>query len=34
VQTGNGFAACLALLLVVGAGNAIGWWRVRRRERA
>ena len=34
VQTGNGFGLCLLLLLLVGIGNAVAWWRVRRRQRA
>jgi hypothetical protein len=30
VQTGNGFLTCLAILLIVCVGNAVGWWRLRR----
>ena len=31
VKTGNGFALCLLLLLVVAVANAVGWWLARPR---
>lgn len=31
VQTGQGFALCLLLLLVVAVANALGWWLARPR---
>lgn len=31
VQTGQGFLLCLVLLLLVAAGNAVGWWLARPR---
>ena len=31
VHTGGGFGLCLVLLVLVSAGNALGWWRARPR---